>query len=201
MKALDMSAEMRAYQETLRGFAETLEIHCGGTWGIAGLREESLVFLFGETMDKQEGRWSSIEYETSYPDRRRRCDIVATALNGDQLWIEAKWWWRGNELAPVLEQDGEKLSHAPAGAFTAALVFTVDEKGVEGDGHRWDASGAEKWMASIPGKEGLDQYWRHIQTVTAPSRYKGTSYTEQGSANVKCRSGLFAASIYQYVRG
>jgi hypothetical protein len=108
-----MEAIAAAFESTLIRIGDAMrESFAGATviarWGVAGLREEALVFLLAESMRTL--GWT-FEYERSYGDgSRQRVDL--DAAKGDaRLWIEAKWWWLSHErLRNVLAHDRAKLA-------------------------------------------------------------------------------------------
>src|SRR5262249_9501527 len=89
------------------------------------LREESLVFLFAESLFAN--GWT-VRYEPPYghPECADRGDLHAERER-DRLWIEAKWWWFDPNLGAVLSSVESKLCREK-GCKRLALVFAVDRE-------------------------------------------------------------------------
>jgi hypothetical protein len=159
-------------------------------WGIAGFREESLVYMLAETMRAQ--GWTCA-YEHSYDDgTRRRVDLVATMLKEKPLWIEAKWWWFNVGIGVVLSADRAKLKAARAAHRPIAAVFTVDEKDVTVRGQPWTVETAKTSIA-----DDVPPGWKLVGCCSLESRYSGTSLRDP--RHVADREGVFAAAFFELV--
>lgn len=182
---------VEGYQEVLRRVESAVRPDCDRlAWGVAGFREETLVALLGEHL-RPEG-WD-IAYELSYPRPRRwRADLVARRKDL-RLWIEAKWWWRGDSLANVLRLDEDRLDSVPD-ATPVALVFVPDRLDLAQGDHRWDTAGAGAWLHEVLRQEHLGDAWILRGAATVESCYFGTA---TGCDGVDWRSGLLAAAFFE----
>jgi len=132
------------------------------------------------------------------------CDLVAMRnqppadghCTHEELWIEAKWWWRGNSLEPILRMDRAKLETIQPPARALAIVFTVDEVGAEQGSLRWTEHDAEEWLNHSLEHEHLTETWQLLGCATAPSRYFGIAF---GKTDVSARDGVFVAAFFEYL--
>jgi hypothetical protein len=187
-----MEAIAAAFERTLTRIGSAIHESFAGAsvsprWGVAGLREEALVFLLAESMRAL--RWSC-EYERSYGDGSgQRVDLDA-AKDGARLWIEAKWWWSSNERLPdVLAHDREKLSKKRGTHRPVAVVFTVDAEGPQEECD-WTLTGAKQWFKTSKLPEG----WKFVGCSTVASPYVGWASGDRKPEN---RQGVFAAAFFE----
>jgi hypothetical protein len=114
-----------AYEKTLKNVAEALSTSLGRTahWGIAGFREESLVFLLAETMRKL---GPDPQYEPCFKDRTR-ADLCWPKDGKNPSILEAKWWWWSDSLRVVLDDIAAKTAFAKHRGERYGVVFSVDD--------------------------------------------------------------------------
>ena len=174
------------YARTLLNVAGALAASFGPVphWGIAGFREETLVFLLAETL---RGQGWDVGYEQGYGDGRRS-DLVASTGPHERLWVEAKWWWRHVPLASVLAMDEPKLRIVGSDFRRIALVFTV------GHERGWSTATAARGMDRALG--AARRRWSLVGCAAVPSPFFGTVTPGQKEPR-PCPKGVFAAAFYE----
>jgi hypothetical protein len=185
-----------SYQQTLRAVASILRNQWGenAPWGIAGLNEQPLVLLLGESLRANGWNVSVKGYEHVYQGSRCRTDLLARR-NGSSLWIEARWWWFESSATEVLYPElASKLLNAPLGTTPLALIFTVDS-----DYPGWTLDGATDCMQQVIRHANLEGQWKVRACATAVSPYHGVTTAEQA---IRDRlGGLFGATFLERLRG
>jgi hypothetical protein len=194
-RCIDFNNEIKAYEKTLRNLSSALKnsFNSKANWGIAGLREESLVLFLAESI--RTCGWD-ITYEKRYENTFYRSDVVGSKNKVDFL-IEAKWWWIQKDLDPVLELDISKLKIVRENTHAIAVIFTVDEENVKLNKYCWTLSEAGKWMESLASNENLSKNWQYLGSASSESMYEGSSFKEKNKTKV--RKGIFTASFFEYI--
>jgi hypothetical protein len=187
-----------AYEKTLKNVAEALSTSLGRTahWGIAGFREESLVFLLAETMRKL---GPDPQYEPCFKDRTR-ADLCWPKDGKNPSILEAKWWWWSDSLRVVLDDIAAKTAFAKHRGERYGVVFSVDDANcTEGEKSWATLEGARAWMCElVRADQVLRRNWSYVGCAAARSPYFGTSWNEEGHKNSRRRDGIFVAGFYRH---
>jgi hypothetical protein len=187
---MDVAKVVEGYGKTLDDVGAALATSFGKSaqWGVAGFREEALVFLLAETMRRCDAH--VLEYEPCFTDQRTRADLRWIEQDGRTSMLEAKWWWRNaHTLDSVLASVLAKPAFGSHDGNRYAVVFTIDAtNAVETDvKHVWSPSGAGRWMEFLTPKG-----WRFIGCATTRSPFARTASPRETPID-----GIFAAAFYQ----
>lgn len=186
-----MEKESRHFCKSLGVLERALGRNRSYRWGVAGFREESLVFMLAETLHQM--GWQ-VTYEPPYAKSfgrsfgKQRGDLLAVPPDRRApLWLEAKWWWRhGDSLGTILQGLRKKMGRVREPHRRIAAVFTVDVASAS-----WSVKKAKAVMARNRRGRGK---WRLVGCTCLPGRYVGSTTRDPAS---KPRRGVFVAAFFE----
>lgn len=170
-------------------------------WGIAGLREEVLVMFMGEAMSHT--GWD-VTYEPTYKQLgakapgAQRADLLARrADGGDELIVEARWWWRETNVSDVLVNLAPKLSTIPTRERRrrVALLFAAGALPHDAEAHsgwRWTTT-----EVSHDFESGVPPLWSPPMCCQVETRMMLPGATKPYA--LRATECLFGAALYELI--
>jgi hypothetical protein len=174
--------------------AAGLGVENKNVWGLAAASETLLVWLLSQSIPET----YTPRVEPAYERSKLRGDLCCR--HNHLGWVEARWWWRGDEevIVRTLNDLGRKMSMNTVPRdlpkSRVALLFTIDR-----EQHGWTKDDFKTWLESLPTRrKDLMHGWRFMGAARVPNSPYYGQFTQAGllqSPNVVA-DGLFAAAFF-----